>query len=85
MIEQIVGAKRDLYRHIARAVESEQRVYILHSQTCLRLTEALGETLAECPGSIALDRHGVWDGYRDQPVIVRVHDGRLIPTEVIEP
>ena len=80
-IERIVGARRDLVAHIARAVSAEQTVYILHSQRCLDS----GRDLRQCPYSIALDRgitKRVWRGKQDQPVAVAVSvtTGKLIPS-----
>lgn len=50
-IEQIVGVQRDRYEHWGRAVSAEQKVYILHSMVCLRITR----DLRQCPFSLALD------------------------------
>lgn len=77
-IEEIVGAKRHPTRHYARAVSSEQTVYVLHSEEC----RARYDDLRYCPWSLALDR-GIdvadWSGREDVAVLVRVRDGRLIP------
>lgn len=77
-IEQIVGITRHPTRHYARAVPAEKTVYILHSQEC----RDRYDDLRECAWSIALDR-GIdeydWSDREDQPVLVRVRDGRLIP------
>lgn len=80
-IECIVGASRHATRHVGRAVESEQTVYILHSQAC----KDSGADLRECEFSIALD-HGInppqWVTARttEKPVMLEVIGGRLVPT-----
>lgn len=51
-IENIVGAERQPWLHLGRAVSAEQRVYILHSGYCLETVP----DLRECPFSLALDR-----------------------------
>ena len=51
-IENIVGRKRSVKDHYARAVSAEQTVYVLHSRECL----AMHADLRECPWSLALDR-----------------------------
>lgn len=67
-IEGVVGAMRHAVHHIGRAVTSEQRVYILHSEQCRARPET---DLRQCPYSAALDR-GIdpkrWEGFEDQPV-----------------
>ncbi|WP_054953069.1 hypothetical protein [Flaviflexus massiliensis] len=77
-IETIVGATREQSRHIARAVSSEQTVYILHSVECRDTVE----DLRNCDFSLALDR-GInpdhWSEYEDRPVHVSVLNGQLIP------
>lgn len=50
-IERIVGVRRHATEHWGRAVSTEQRVYILHSQQCLDS----GIDLRECSFSFALD------------------------------
>ena len=79
-IECIVGARRHVATHIARAVSSEQRVYILHSQRCLND----GRDLRKCPFSVALDRGISMDAWRDQQdravvVMVSIRTLQLIP------
>lgn len=80
-IERIVGAQRHATRHIGRAVEAEQMVYILHSHAC----KDSGIDLRECPFSLALDE-GInppqWVTARDtgKPVMLEVIGGRLVPT-----
>lgn len=77
-IEAIVGTDRHDVQHLARAVSAEQRVYILHSETCRRDTP----DLRECPYSLALDR-GIdpndWKGFEDRPVVVAIVHDRLFP------
>lgn len=73
-IERIVGVKRFLHDHWARAVSAEQTVYILHSQDCINS----GTDLRECPYSQALDRGidpSAW--VQDEPVEVMLFDGIL--------
>lgn len=85
-IEGIVGASRHPTDHIARAVSAEHAlrvdgselllvVYILHSQACL---ESCGN-LRNCSFSLALDRGiaGIWP--EDQPIVVDIVGGRLVP------
>ena len=50
--QEIVGAERDPYCHIARADSERQVVTILHSHACLNSYE----DLRECPFSRSLDR-----------------------------
>ncbi|HEY7822664.1 MAG TPA: hypothetical protein VIG24_07530 [Acidimicrobiia bacterium] len=71
-IERIVGTKRHPTRHIARAVSSEQRVYILHSGDCW---EQCGD-LRDCAYSVSLDEAGIDLGIwvEDVPVFVRLDD-----------
>lgn len=75
-IEQIVGVPRHRTEHWARAVSTEQTVYILHSRECL----TSGVDLRECLFSRALDKGidvGRW--VEDVPVHVHVNAGRLVP------
>lgn len=75
-IEAIVGANRDPEQHIARAVSAEQRVYILHSQAC----SSSGRDLRLCPYSLALDEGIDPDAWtEDEPVVVAIDHGRLVP------
>lgn len=72
-IERIVGAKRHPTKHIARAVNAETTVYILHSRECL----GSGIDLRECEFSLALDNGIVpiwtlWKLVCDVPVVVDV-------------
>ncbi len=78
-IERIVGMKRHSTRHYARAVSSEQIVYILHSHTCRESRP----DLRECFFSLALD-NGIdvsdWAGRMDQPVRVTITKSQhLVP------
>lgn len=78
-IEDIVGVRRHATRHYARAVSSEQTVYILHSRQCVTHTP----DLRRCLFSQALDL-GVnerdWFEREDQPVQVRIaNGGHLVP------
>lgn len=82
-IERIVGVERHVWRHYARAVSLEQRVYVLHSKLC---REARPD-LRECPYSLALD-NGIdeddWGGYEDTPVVVQIGgEERLVPVRSI--
>jgi hypothetical protein len=80
-IERIVGVERDIARHYARAVSLEQKVYILHSQTCVTFQH----DLRDCAFSKALD-HGlqlaVWAGYENKAVPVVIRNGRLVPKPI---
>lgn len=73
-IERIVGVKRHLRAHFARAVSKEQRVYILHSQVCLEDNK----DLRNCEFSLALDK-GIDESQwvLDRPVPVKIVNGRL--------
>ena len=76
-IENIVGRKRSVNDHYARAVSADQTVYILHSRECL----ALHADLRDCPWSLALDRGIDLDEWVvDVPLTVRVRSGRLLPS-----
>lgn len=77
-IEGIVGARRHRTAHLARAVSSEEMVYILHSGECLET----GRDLRVCKFSVALDRGidaDAWAGCEDAPMIVGIEDGELVP------
>lgn len=80
-IEQIVGVKRHITRHYARAVSAEQRVYILHSHTC----RDSGIDLRDCIFSQALDR-GIdeydWSDVEDRAVHVTISGDRLVPVRL---
>ncbi len=83
-IETIVGARRDPWYHLARAVSDEQMVYILHSTDCLK--ESID--LRDCDFSLVLDRginSALWDSYLDRPVHVTILNGHLIPVSALEP
>lgn len=72
MIEATVGVRRHPTKHLARAVSSEQRVYLLHSAACVATTTEL----RTCPYSRALDfgiRLDVWEHDQDRAVMVAVH------------
>lgn len=78
-IENIVGVSRHGLAHYARAVSSEQTVYILHSKLC----RDSGLDLRCCRYSQALDL-GIdlvkWADYQDVPVVVGLGpDDRLTP------
>ena len=76
-IEGVVGRTRHPTNHYARAVSTEQTVYILHSRECL----AMHADLRECPWSLALDRGiDISEWVEDVPLTVRVRDGRLVPS-----
>ena len=76
-IESIVGRKRSVKDHYARAVSAEQTVYILHSRECLDMHA----DLRECPWSLALDRGIDLDEWVvDVPLTVYVRSGRLLPS-----
>ena len=76
-IENIVGRKRSVKDHYARAVSAEQTVYILHSRECLDMNA----DLRECPWSLALDRGIDLDEWvEDVPLTVYVRSGRLLPS-----
>lgn len=78
-IERVVGARRHEVQHLARAVSSEQTVYLLHSAHCV----GTGNDLRKCIYSLALDE-GIdpsdWGSdYEDRPVVATVYKGRLFP------
>lgn len=83
-ILKIVGAYRHETQHIARAVSEEQKVYILHSATCVDSDS----DLRECMYSKALD-NGIdpsdWSDCEDRPMVVIVNRrgggglNRLVP------
>ena len=76
-IENIVGRKRSVKDHYARAVSADQTVYILHSRECL----ALNADLRDCPWSLALDRGIDLDEWvEDVPLTVYARSGRLLPS-----
>lgn len=75
-IERIVGARRHPIHHLARAVSSEQTVYILHSQRC----KDSGIDLRACEFSLALDngiREHEW--IEDETTLVATLQGTLLP------
>lgn len=79
-VEDIVGVKRHLDRHYARAISATEEVVILHSRRCRNANP----DLRDCPFSLALDR-GIlpvladWPG--DVPVVLAEHStaGHLRP------
>lgn len=78
-IERVVGVPRHAALHYGRKVVDEQRLYILHSQQCLRAHD----DLRDCPYSLALD-HGIRP--RDWPaaaVVLGLEHGRLTPIGVV--
>lgn len=78
-IEGIVGVERHPTNHYARAVSSEQTVYILHSQQCVDR----GQDLRDCMYSLALDRGIDPDEWvEDEPLRVMVSFGRLVHIDV---
>lgn len=82
-IERIVGAKRHEADHYARAVSSEQTVYVLHSKWC----RDSGIDLRDCSYSLALDRGidvQLWSGFEDAPVVLDIAHGRLKPVAFVE-
>lgn len=77
-ISAIVGVPRQQSAHMARAVSAEGKVYILHSESCLKY----GKDLRECRYSKALDRgidQKTWTGWQDKPVQLCVVKGELLP------
>lgn len=83
-IEKTVGATRHATDHIARAISAEQRVYILHPDSCLER----GIDLRSCEYSIALDLPldlDVWEQRQDTPVRVAidVDEGDLVPADSV--
>lgn len=81
-IEGIVGIARYPNTHVARAVSSEQTVYILHSQKCLDMETAGVRDLRACPYSQALDLGVDADEWpQDEPVRVAIEWGYLVPVE----
>lgn len=76
-IERIVGRRRSVTDHYARAVSAEQTVYILHPHECL----AMHADLRDCPWSLAMYRgidRSEW--VEDAPLTVHVRYGRLVPS-----
>ena len=76
MIEEIVGVPRDPVDHIARAVDSEEVVYVLHAVDC--------EDIYTCEYTEALDRGidlNIWQHYADTPIAVEIVDGWLTPRD----
>lgn len=70
-IEEIVGAKRHAWKHLARVVSSEGTCYILHSQQCVDS----GIDLRDCEYSKALDlglHSNAWRGSLDKTVAVLI-------------
>lgn len=79
-IERIIGHRRHRSVHIGRAVNAEQTVYVMHSQQCIDS----GIDLRDCIFSLALDRGiGSWGSMADQPVLLGIWRGRLIPIRVL--
>lgn len=82
-IEQIVGAKRHVLRHLGRAVNAEQKVYILHSSRC----KATTPDLRDCSYSRVLDE-GIdvrdWEGWEDRAVVLGLARGGLVPLRLAE-
>lgn len=75
-IEAIVGAKRHPILHIARAVSADQRVYVLHSERCVKQIP----DLRDCAYSLALDNGINPDEWiEDTPVTVRIIGDQLVP------
>lgn len=81
LVERIVGVSRHPVTHYAKAVSSEQRVYILHSRHCVNTTA----DLRDCAYSKALDRGIDPDEWvEDVPTRVMVSWGDLVPYEPME-
>lgn len=77
-IERLVGAKRRPTMHLGRTDSEVDTFYILHSKRCLDS----GIDLRECRYSLALDQGidmSVWENYFDEPVTLRIVQGRLVP------
>lgn len=66
-IESIVGSPRHLTLHLARAVKSEQRVYIMHSHQCCAETLDLRDCRYSCALDIGIDLD-IWGDFQDQVV-----------------
>lgn len=81
MIERIVGHERHDHLHIARMVEAEQKLYVLHSRECKNSTP----DLRQCPFSLALDKGldpDIWDGITEHEInalAISVKTGQLYP------
>lgn len=73
-IEEIVGVKRHPTDHVAKAVSSDQTVYVLHSRECFDAHE----DLRDCEYSKALDLGiDLEEWVEDEPVFVTIVSGRL--------
>lgn len=70
-IENIVGRKRSVKDHYARAVSAAQTMYVLHTRGCL----ALNADLRDCPWCLAPDR-----GIDLDERVEDVRSGRLLPS-----
>lgn len=77
-IEAIVGIKRHQSQHYARAVSTEQKVYVLHSRGCLDDVDSIDpemrRDLRDCPFSLALD-NGINVGHWTEDVPMKVTVG----------
>jgi len=79
IIEKIVGIKRHVRAHFAKAVSKEETVYILHSKNCLEDYQ----DLRECPFSLALDNGiDINEWYQDKTVLVVVKNNKLAPAKI---
>ena len=84
VIRKVVGVPRHPDLHIVRLVSDEEQVYIMHSEECFNTRS----DLRGCEFSQSLDRNGIdkrrWKGSIDQPVVVELVDGKLVPTYAME-
>lgn len=84
-IEATVGIKRSRSWHFARAVSAEQRVYVLHSEACMKANP----DPRACTYSVALDLGidlGVWSEHEDRAVWVQIDSdhGDLVPLDLTD-
>lgn len=83
-IEAKVGAKRHATEHLGRAVSATERVYILHSTSCV----ASGIDLRDCEYSDALDLGidlAIWAPFQDVPVVLGIDPANndLVPVRAV--
>ena len=78
-IEEIVGTYRRIYAHVARCVDDEQKVYLLHPHNC----KDRYDDLRDCEYSLAMDNGVDRDLFGDGPTMVSVVGSKLVPTRLL--